>query len=222
MPMYEYRCSDCGEWQQAFRSHSRRDEGPDCLTCGSSNTVWGIHGATAGSKAPPIAGVAEVTPYVKGPGLLDAKSGRRYRLADRVCLDETCGHVDDTEEVWLDDAGEPAEPSPACSSCGGPAVWQAINPGHSRFSEVFPYYDEGAGRTFSNKRERREWMRRNNIEEAGDLRGPLERWARKDDDDERKAFAEYNNLRDRYRNDSAFRSVYLKLEDEGRGMPDLQ
>lgn len=222
MPVYEYQCMACSAWQQAFRSYSTRDtDTPHCLQC-SGGTRRGIYGASAGEQPLPSSTQQSVEMYVKPSGLLDAETGRRYRLSDLQCQSEECGHLEDTVEVWLDEHGETLDTSPVCTKCGHAAVWQAINPGHSRFSEVFPYYDMGAGRWFQSKRERREWMRANNLEEAGDLTDPLNRHLRRQDDEDNKAFAEYNALREQYRHDPAFRQVYRQLEDEGRGLPDIK
>ncbi len=35
MPMYEYRCSNCGEEFELLRSMSERDEPSECPKCGS-------------------------------------------------------------------------------------------------------------------------------------------------------------------------------------------
>lgn len=222
MPVYEYQCQSCDAWQQAFRNYVSRDtDCPPCLDC-NSDTRRGIYGATADSAPLPSSTQQFVEMYVKPAGLLDANSGRRYRLADIQCNNPECGHLEDTTECWLDENGDTAEPNPTCVKCGGSAEWVSINPGHSRFSEVFPYYDMGAGRWFQNKRERREWMRAAGVEEAGDLTDTMTRYERKSNDDDHKAFSEYEQLRDQYRNDPALRQVYRQLEDEGRGLPELK
>jgi len=218
MPIYEYRCTaeSCGCWQATFRKQSTRDTGaPACLECGSPS-VRGIFGELAHTKAPPLAGVVEEEPFVREPGLLDKATGRRYRLSDRVCTDESCGHTDETEEVWLDDAGETAEPNPVCSKCGGLARWEAIAPAHSRFSEVFPYFDVGAGRRFNNKRERRDWMRANGLEEAGDMRDVCARAARAMDDEDRQIVEAFERDQDEARHHADTRRVYAELAASGR------
>lgn len=222
MPMYEYQCQECQSWQQAFRPYSSRDEtAPKCLDC-QGDTKRRIHGAKRGSQPLPSSTQQYVEMYVKPAGLLDAATNRRYRLTDLHCKSEHCGHTVDTIECWLDEDGNTADTNPVCPKCGDAAEWVSINPGHSRFSEKFPYYDVGAGRWFMNQRERREWMRANNVEEAGDLTDSLDRYARKQDDEDRRVFAEYNAVRDQYRDDPNLRQVYRQLEAEGRGLPDFK
>lgn len=219
MPVYDYRCTDCDSWQRALRGVSSRDsDTPACIDCGG-DTVRGIHGQLAGDPAAPMVGVTPPEPYVRQPGLLDAATGRRYRLSDSVCL--TCEHIDDTIEVWLDDEGEPAE-EPVCSKCGAAAAWKAIQPGHSRFSEKFPYYDYGAGRWFNNQRERRQWMKANGVEEAGDLHSEVDRYMRREDDEDNRIFDEYDAVKEQYMRDPELRRVYRELEDKGRALPNLR
>jgi len=38
MPLYAYRCTDCGEEFEQMRRFSEADLTPDCPVCGSSNS----------------------------------------------------------------------------------------------------------------------------------------------------------------------------------------
>jgi putative FmdB family regulatory protein len=42
MPLYEYRCEDCGHRFEAMRRMSERADAPGCPECGSAATVLAL------------------------------------------------------------------------------------------------------------------------------------------------------------------------------------
>lgn len=42
MPLYEYVCADCGSRVEVIRRMSERNKGPDCVKCGSPETVLAL------------------------------------------------------------------------------------------------------------------------------------------------------------------------------------
>jgi putative FmdB family regulatory protein len=56
MPIYEYRCVDCGERFDALRSMSRADAPIACSNCESDNTIRQVSAAFAHSGGRVVAG----------------------------------------------------------------------------------------------------------------------------------------------------------------------
>jgi putative FmdB family regulatory protein len=56
MPVYEYRCAECGEKFDLFLRSAAHKAAPTCPKCGSSAvekaiSLFGVGGASGGSKA---------------------------------------------------------------------------------------------------------------------------------------------------------------------------
>lgn len=213
MPVYEYHCQVCSGWTQSFRWMSERHKPLACMHCGAKAHL-ATRGKLRGEPESKMSGVEELPQVPSEGGLVDGPTGRRYRVLGAACCDESCNG----EEVythWLD---EPEPSPPSCPVCGGECRKVSLTDNAtSRFSEVFPYYDLGAGRTFQNKKERRAWMKANNLEcYDGDMTPSLERWERAADDEERRVMDKYRENLDRYKHDPETREVYARIQAQGR------
>jgi putative FmdB family regulatory protein len=56
MPIYEYRCAECGERFELFLRSTAKQAGPTCPKCGSTEvrkaiSLFGVGGTDAGTKA---------------------------------------------------------------------------------------------------------------------------------------------------------------------------
>lgn len=79
MPLYDYRCNDCGHVFEAIRPVAENTQAPPCPNCGSGNAalrITGFSGVTvsagrfrAASPAQALAGAG-----VKGPGVTSPRS----------------------------------------------------------------------------------------------------------------------------------------------------
>ena len=50
MPLYEYRCTACGETFEIIASLAERDERAVCLACGGHDTAWVFSPITLAGK----------------------------------------------------------------------------------------------------------------------------------------------------------------------------
>lgn len=50
MPIYEYRCEDCGHQFEKIRSFSKKDEKIECPICGKENTERVLSVFSSGSS----------------------------------------------------------------------------------------------------------------------------------------------------------------------------
>ena len=213
MPVYEYHCESCTGWTQSFRWMSARNEPLACMHCGAT-AVLATRGKLRGEAESKMSGVEELPPISREGGLVDGPTGRRYRLLGAQCCQDAC-KGEEVYSWWLD---EDEPPPPSCPECGGKTRKVSLTDNAtSRFSEVFPYYDVGAGRVFRNQKERRRWMKVNNVEcYDGDIDDSLDRWTRAADDEERRVLSKYHETLDRYKHDPETREVYERIKAQGR------
>jgi hypothetical protein len=203
MPVYDYHC-DSDHWGEAFRSFGDRDNCPACETCGAATRRgWAI-------KPPAV--VDDEGPVVK---YRNGDLRAQWSLVDVVC---ECGH---REREAVVERGATTAP---CGECG--AIATVAEHTGKKFligDELLKLYntpgghhDIGAGQTFTSKKDRAEWMKRNGWEEAGgSLDQTIDSMERKRSENLRRDEREWRETLDRYNHHPDFAS-YRKGRDEGQ------
>jgi hypothetical protein len=124
------------------------------------------------------------------------------------------------ERRRLEDFSTSGDTQP-CPHCGHEAKVVSSADGGSmahREHERYPYFCLGTGQYFQNAGQRRDYLKRNNLVEAGnDLEGEVDRWSRRQDDRERKVMAEYRRYLDQCAHDPSLRQTFRQIEAEKGG-----
>lgn len=195
MPVYEYRCAECGSSSDKFFAASKRPAKIDCDDC-DGEARYRISVSKFTDKC-----------YVPEPKRSRSFSGMSLHAFS--CRD--CGHkADDVVDFGK---GETLEDERECPECDSKNIrW---NPSFriDRFSERFPYFDRGLGMLLTSKQHRRDVCKERGltpVEGDWDIDSHLRKWDDEDDKDEK----EYQAYCDKLDNDPAF-AEYRQQRDLG-------
>ncbi|HLD90230.1 MAG TPA: hypothetical protein VI911_04320 [Patescibacteria group bacterium] len=157
MPIYVAQCANNHQFRFSS-SIAERDTERDCPTCGEPARYDLL------ARADGDADDADELREAPGGTVIRVRNGKRWRgLVARPFYCDACGKEHHLDIDFRAGGSNTGNPCPDCGATMRPLFTTLMD------NDKYPYgtYDEGAGRTFTNRAERQAWMRANHVEEAG-------------------------------------------------------
>ena len=194
MPVYSYKCDECGHEQDHTCRFSDRPDVIGCSACGQdSKRVFRVSVAQSND------------PHNQAP----AKSRKMTGLVMHLYMCKDCDHqFDDLTDF---SAGEHFEDSRECPKCKSKNSKWVPMARIDRFSEQFPYYDRGLGVMLTSKQHRRDICKQRVLTPVdGDW--DIEKEYSKCDTRMEKEVKEYDDYCDRLDNHPAFKQFRIERD----------
>jgi putative FmdB family regulatory protein len=194
VPVYSYKCNDCGHEQDHTCRFSDRPNLIGCSVCGKdSKRVFRVSVAQSND------------PHNQAP----AKSRKMTGLVMHLYMCKDCDHqFDDLTDFSAGEHFEDLRECPKCKSTNSKWVPMARI---DRFSEQFPYYDRGLGVMLTSKQHRRDICKQRGLTPVdGDWN--VEKEYSKWDTRMEKEVKQYDDYCDRLENHPAFKQFRIERD----------